>query len=273
MARIRSIKPEVPHSESLGRVSRDARLLFILLWTICDDAGRCRGNSRMLASLLFPYDDDAPKLIEGWQQELEREGCIRRYTVEGNAYIEVCNWLKHQKIDKPSASKIPPFVESSRILANPRESAGILANDSGGIVEGSSEERKGREGKGEDLLSSANADESKPAVLPCPHLEIIRLYHELLPMGRQVNAKLWNGTRAKHLQARWKESVQFWTADVNGLSWWRQFFEHCAASRFLTGKVPSRQPGEAPFEVSLDFLVEQRNFVKCMEGKFNRESR
>lgn len=121
MARIRTIKPEFPHSESMGRVSRDARLLFIQLWTLCDDSGRTRAVSRMLASLLFPYDDDANGLIEGWLSELEQEGCIVRYSADGSTYLQVCNWLNHQKIDKPSQSKIPPFDESSRILANPRE--------------------------------------------------------------------------------------------------------------------------------------------------------
>lgn len=122
MARIRTIKPEFPHSESMGRVSRDARLAFVLLWTLADDSGRLRGNSRMLASLLFPYDDDAPKLMDEWLKELDCEKCINRYQVDGQSYIEICNWLNHQKIDKPTPSKIPAFVESSRILANPPES-------------------------------------------------------------------------------------------------------------------------------------------------------
>ena len=42
MARIRTIKPDFPHSESMGRVSRDARLLFVMLFTIVDDEGRAR---------------------------------------------------------------------------------------------------------------------------------------------------------------------------------------------------------------------------------------
>jgi hypothetical protein len=121
MARIRSIKPEFPQSESMGNVSRDARLTFIQLWTISDDEGRLRGNSRMLASLLFPYDDDAPALIDGWLSELEAEGCIVRYKAGAQNYVQLCNWLIHQKIDKPSKSKIPPFTESSRIVANPLE--------------------------------------------------------------------------------------------------------------------------------------------------------
>ena len=120
MPRIRTIKPEFPQSESMGRVSRDARLTFLELWTLADDEGRLRGNSRMLASLLFPYDDDAPGLIDKWLGELEREGCVIRYQIEKDSYIQICNWLIHQKIDHPSKSKIPEFAkprEKSRTLA------------------------------------------------------------------------------------------------------------------------------------------------------------
>jgi len=125
VARIRTIKPEFPQSESMGRISRDARLMFIQMWPLADDSGRLRGNSRMLASLLVPYDDDAPSLIDGWIAELEQEGCIVRYLADGQTYVEICNWLIHQKIDKPSQSKIPAFDESSRILANPRECSSL----------------------------------------------------------------------------------------------------------------------------------------------------
>ena len=117
--RIRSIKPEFWQSESLSRVSREARLLFIGLFSACDDSGKTRAASRFLASLLFPYDEDAPKAIEGWLSELEQEGCIRRYVVEGNTYLEIPKWRNHQKIDKPSASKLPDFVQGSRSLAEP----------------------------------------------------------------------------------------------------------------------------------------------------------
>lgn len=152
MARIRTIKPEFPQSESMGRVSREARLCFVLLWTICDDSGRTRASSRMLASLLYPYDEDAGKRIDGWLTELETENCIVRYEIDGNTYLEVRNWLNHQRIDKPSASKIPPFAEASRILANPREA--------------SCEEGKGKEGKGKERNGRERtlAEPSLPAV-------------------------------------------------------------------------------------------------------------
>lgn len=121
MARIRTIKPEFPQSESMGAVSRDARLLFIMLFTLADDEGRLRGNSRMLASLLFPYDIDAPKLIDKWINELVKQRCIIQYQIEDATYIQICKWLNHQKIDKPSKSKIQPPNEHSITFESIRE--------------------------------------------------------------------------------------------------------------------------------------------------------
>lgn len=194
MARIRTIKPEFPQSESMGRVSRDARLLFVLLWTICDDSGRTRAASRMLASLLFPYDDDAAKKIDGWLLELERERCVVRYTVGGDTYLQVHNWLKHQKIDRPSQSKIPPFDESSRILANPRESSSedLRIKDQGS--------RKGSEdvGRVPDVapLVSKNSELRKAAS------EVISFLNE--KAGRNYDP---NGANADHVVARLKEGA------------------------------------------------------------------
>jgi len=125
MPRIRTIKPEFPQSESMGKVSRDARLTFILLWTLADDSGRLRGNSRMLASLLYPYDDDARRSIDRWLDELVTVGSIIRYEIDGDSFIAIAKWLSHQKIDKPSKSRIPPPIEGSddprEHSPNPRE--------------------------------------------------------------------------------------------------------------------------------------------------------
>lgn len=135
MARIRTIKPEFPQSESMGRVSREARLFFILLWTFVDDSGRGRGHSRVLASHLFPFDEDSPSLIDGWVEELEREDCVVRYEVGGTTYIQVTHW-SHQKIDKPTVSRLPPISAGKVITkaairessANPRESSRVVEN-------------------------------------------------------------------------------------------------------------------------------------------------
>ncbi len=139
MARIRTIKPEFPQSESMGRVSRESRLCFILLWTLADDSGRLRGNSRMLASLLYPYDDDAGSLVELWLNALEKEGCIVCYEIGSDHYIQVCNWLIHQKIDHPSKSKIPPPLENSLKISNSLECSCEDQGRDQGLDQGSKE--------------------------------------------------------------------------------------------------------------------------------------
>lgn len=131
--RIRSIKPEIAESETLGRVSRDARWLFVLLWTRADDAGRLAGDPKLLARTLFPFDDDALALIDGWLAELMREGHVTGYDADGRRYLAIPKWLEHQKIDRPSPSRLPAPPddgrESSRGLANPREGSREVATD------------------------------------------------------------------------------------------------------------------------------------------------
>lgn len=113
MGRIRSIKPEFPHSERVGRCSRDARLLFILTWTVADDEGRLRGSPQFLSSVLFPYDKDAAGKIEAWLGELLRAGLMQRYEVDGSTYLSIRNWKEHQRINRPTPARTPPPPEDS----------------------------------------------------------------------------------------------------------------------------------------------------------------
>lgn len=141
MGRIRSIKPEFPQSESVGRLSREARLLFLQLFTIVDDEGRTRGHTKLIAATLYPYDDDVMRPmedydrttiglpessssppepyktpIESWLQELEREKMIVRYDNGGTRYIQVAKWKEHQQIQKPSKSRIPCFTDKNSVI-------------------------------------------------------------------------------------------------------------------------------------------------------------
>lgn len=111
---------------------------------------------------------------------------------------------------------------------------------------------------------SADADMPAPSGTACPHMEIVDLYNEILPMGVIVQKKLWKGTRQKHLQARWREDK-----DRQSLDWWRKFFDHCAESKWLTGQVPP-QPGRTQFQVDLGWILNAENFRKILEGFYNR---
>jgi hypothetical protein len=92
----------------MSRIPRDARFLFVLLWTIADDEGRLLAEPSELADLLFAPDQDAPMFMVHWLDELEREGCIERYQVDGRSYLRIVKWRDYQKIDHPTASLLPP---------------------------------------------------------------------------------------------------------------------------------------------------------------------
>src|SRR5471032_930266 len=98
MARIRAIQPDFARSPSMGRVSREARLLFVLLWTVVDDAGRLEAHIADLAAMLYPKDFDAERYLLGWLDELEDEGCIECYAVDDVDYLRVVRRRKHQRI-------------------------------------------------------------------------------------------------------------------------------------------------------------------------------
>lgn len=122
MPRIRTIKPEFPDDETLGAVSRDARLTFVLVWTRCDDHGRFRAAPAYLRAQLFPYDEDLTlQTVAGWVDELARVGRLNLYEVDGQRYGEVVNWAKHQRIDNAGKELVPPPPVDN---PPPRESAG-----------------------------------------------------------------------------------------------------------------------------------------------------
>jgi hypothetical protein len=128
MPRIRTIKPEFPQSEVVGKLSREARLLFLQLFTLVDDEGRARAAPRMLASLLYPYDEDAADGIDGWLDELAVHGLVRRYAVNEARYLAIVHWNELQKIDRPTPSRLPP-PPGSEDAARSREASRALAPD------------------------------------------------------------------------------------------------------------------------------------------------
>jgi hypothetical protein len=257
MARIRTIKPEFPQSESMGRVSREARLCFILLFTLADDAGRLRGNSRMLASLLYPYDDDAKNHIDGWLNDLHSNGCIQRYEVEGDQYIQICKWLIHQKIDKPSPSKIPAPTEDSITFAKPREHS---VADQGEYLD------QDRNGSLEEPYGSLS-----PAKLPdCPHQKILELWKTRCPMFAQP--RVWDGARRAAMRARWIQaakpsaySPEGYKTEAEGLLWWDGFFEYIAESKLAK---PFESKGRS-WQADLEWVVNATNFQKIIDGKYD----
>ncbi len=116
MARIRTIKPEFWESEKLGRLSDLARLNFLGLISLADDSGRGRGALDWLSGRLHPYSPkNRGRLMEHSLRELETAGVVLFYEVAGCKYYFIKGFPEHQRINRPTESRIPPppLIEDS----------------------------------------------------------------------------------------------------------------------------------------------------------------
>ncbi|MFC5358243.1 hypothetical protein [Azospirillum himalayense] len=129
MARIRTIKPEFCTSEQVAECSPTARLLFILMWPFCDDRGVHPDSAKRLKMQCFPADDFTAAAIEGLLNELVAQGLLRRFEVDGQRFLHVTGWEKHQKIDKPNYKwPAPPTSNSANSTSGAREEVDHSAN-------------------------------------------------------------------------------------------------------------------------------------------------
>jgi len=70
MSRTRLLRPGFFTDEDVAKLTRDSRLAYAGLWTLCDDAGYFERKPRQIAVALFPYDVDRDEVIETALAEL-----------------------------------------------------------------------------------------------------------------------------------------------------------------------------------------------------------
>lgn len=96
-----------------------ARLFFISLWNVADDEGFIEDEPERLAMLVMPKEDS--ETIDDLLQMFVASDRLEVYVCEEEhrVFYRIKNWLKHQKVDHPSKSRI--FREGSRKLAISQE--------------------------------------------------------------------------------------------------------------------------------------------------------
>lgn len=146
MARIRSIKPTFFRSRSVKKLSDKAKLVWVGLWNVADDAGRCVDELGILTGDLWALSVSEAKL-DKVLDELASNGRIVRYKVAGQAFIQVTGW-EHQKINRATESTIPPVsLRDDSVRAHVRLTVG-------------------REGIGRDKEGEASCDAEPPLFCP-----------------------------------------------------------------------------------------------------------
>ncbi len=116
---------------------------------------------------------------------------------------------------------------------------------------------------------SSLREDAGTKVPPCPHQQILDMYHELLPVLPRM--KVWDKARKGNLGARWRErwEAKAFSSQAEGLDYFRRMFEYVGREcDFLMGRVTDRDG--KPFFASLDWIAMPRNFAKIIEGKYTR---
>jgi len=235
--RIRSIKPEFWTDYRLARdLTRDQRMFYIGLWNEADDEGRFMAHPRRLLGAIFPYEHD---LTEGSVSDslraLAATGRLVVYEVDGEPYGQLVKFHDHQRINRPTPSRIPA----------PDKAASILLDDSvrahGGLSEGSPLELGARSvelgARSRELvpLCSPSGDIPPPLILEPPRPKrpkadpgpVVALWRELcVPAGMpDVSPGAWKSKATKAKVARAAEDID----DT------RQLFERASKAPWLTG--------------------------------------
>lgn len=198
--RIRSIKPEFWKDEKIASFPYLTRLVYIALWNESDDQGRLRGNPTYLKSVLFPYDDvDMREHLES----LSAHGMISEYSVRGQSYLYLANFTKHQRINRPSASKLPDPSEADtappkKKIKKPRASRRIT-EQSNQLTEPS---LMCDAGTGNREQGGGTGNMSLPASEPVPsaYKMCISRYFQLYEIQSDGKKPRWNARNGRDLK-------------------------------------------------------------------------
>jgi len=126
--RIRTLKPEIWQSRDAIALSAVGKVAFVGMITLADDEGRLETDPQHLKDVVL-HDNASLEEIQAQLELMTAKKMLVLYQVNDVPYAQLLNWNKHQKVDHPRPSALPPpppngtSRAASRSLANGRESS------------------------------------------------------------------------------------------------------------------------------------------------------
>jgi hypothetical protein len=250
MARIRSVHPGLATDEAYMSMSLAAKAAWPLLWTECDDQGVFEWKPIVLKARIFPADNVD---FEGILTEIEKLGCITRYSVEGKSYGLVRNFLRFQRPKKPKA--VHPLPDSSPPVPHQFPTGGgnpPQMEDEGGRMKDEEEGSLSEPGEGD--ADSKTSD------------EVVAVISDWNDMAGEVGLP-----KVLRLTALRSKKIKLRLAEIGGLEGWAKLLQVIRQSPHLLGETPPKQ-GENPWVCDFDWILEPKNLTKVMEGKYLRRN-
>jgi hypothetical protein len=157
MARIRTVKPEIRKDRVVSSWPYEVRWTFVGLPGYCDDEGRGEDDPLLVKAELYPLDEGmTSRKVEKHLEQIATSGPLCRYKVAGQRFLHLVNFGRHQVVNRPKPSVIPPCPIHESAPPKPAPIHGVITessvNEHGAISGASLPEGKGREGNREGSL-------------------------------------------------------------------------------------------------------------------------
>jgi hypothetical protein len=239
--RIRTIKPDFWTDAKVSKLTYLARLLFIGLWNVADDEGRFKSDPRILKGSVFPVDDKTTvEKITGALSELSVSRLVFLTEIGGEQYGCCPNFKKHQKINRPSPSRLPPVTAPS-------------VSPHGVITEGS---RTEVEEEVEVEVEEEEEEEEDCASLP-PQDNTADITLAWNTLGKPFSEVRMTDKRKRTIENRLCNS--FWAEN------WRKTLDLVKASTFCSGK------NDRGWVADIDWFIRPDTVTKLTEGKYGNK--
>jgi len=259
MARIRTIKPKFWDDYKIGKISRDSRLLYIGLWTFSDDIGVVIGDAIWLKSKIFPYDQIQVQQFERWLSELAANGFICQFSHEGENFIYLPNFARHQVINRPNVDDLNiPKIQLNNILPKLTDRSlinhGTFTDLSVPIIG----EEEDKEYITEDSNESPVCATSQPHDERIDYVELVKFFNEKT-QGVFGNIRMpLSDKRKGMINARIK---------TYGKETFAKMIQMALNSDFLKGQ------NKNGWRASFDWLIKPTNFEKVISGNYDNKNR
>ena len=99
--------PDLWQSQDVMDLPVVGKLAFIALISHADDAGRLKTTAGHLARIAHLEDVRVEEIQEAMDL-MEARTMIQQSNVDGARFVQITNWMRHQKIDHPKPSAYPP---------------------------------------------------------------------------------------------------------------------------------------------------------------------
>lgn len=258
MPRIRTIKPEFWQDEKISHMDALDRLVFLGLISMADDFGRVRDNLKIIDAFIFPNCSRTAR--ESIENLAGMNRVVRGKSSNGTPILQIVNWEKHQKVDKPQlATALPPIATQTAEKQGKSDVRESFANDSGTVREplatipGIMDQGSGTndQGAGSKDAVASEADASPPSVL----------FREFL--------SAWNGTMKQKCEST-KNRTNAFRSRIRSPVWadcWRTALAKIPSSPFCMGD------NDRGWVADIDWFLRPDTVQRILEGKYDKKQR